>query len=114
MLFLHGLQFFQNLSGRGLIDQEAREYITGLAIGGLIVNVSETAGLDRVMALRMPYFFATACLFFLFLWAAPQLTTEKIETARAEGIAAKEEATAVAEASDDDAPAEDSPAPDSD
>lgn len=62
----------------------------GLAIGGLVVTVSEAAGLDRVMALRMPYFVTAAVLFLVFLWAAPKLTTEKIEAARAEGVAAKE------------------------
>lgn len=71
----------------------------GLALGGLIVNGSEAAGLDRIMALRMPYLVAAVSLFFLFLWAAPQLTTDKIETARGEGVAAKEAAAAaVAEA----------------
>jgi len=61
----------------------------GLAIGGLIVNGAEASGLDRVMSLRMPYFVSAAALFVVFLWAAPQLTTEKIETAREEGVALK-------------------------
>lgn len=60
----------------------------GLALGGLIVAGSEAAGVDRVMALRIPYFAAGVALFVLFLWAAPQLTTEKIEAAREEGVAA--------------------------
>lgn len=63
----------------------------GLAIGGLVVNGAEAAGLDRVMALRLPYFISAAALFLVFLWAAPKLTTEKIETARAEGIKQKSE-----------------------
>ena len=63
----------------------------GLAIGGLIVNGAEAAGVDRVMALRLPYFVSSVALFFVFLWAAPKLTTEKIESARAEGIEAKSE-----------------------
>ena len=62
----------------------------GLAIGGLVVNGAEAVGIDRVMALRLPYFITAVALFLVFLWAAPKLTTEKIETARAEGIAAKE------------------------
>ena len=60
----------------------------GLAVGGIMVAGAEAAGVDRVMALRIPYFSAGIALFILFLWAAPQLTTEKIEAAREEGIAA--------------------------
>ena len=62
----------------------------GLAIGGIVVSVAETAGVDRITALRLPYFVAGAALFVVFLWAAPQLTTAKIEAARAEGTAVKE------------------------
>jgi MFS family permease len=61
----------------------------GLAIGGLLVNGAEAAGMDRVMALRIPYYVSAAALFIVFLWGAPKLTTEKIETARADGIEAK-------------------------
>jgi MFS family permease len=61
----------------------------GLAIGGLLVSGAEAAGMDRVMALRLPYFVSAAALFIVFLWGAPKLTTEKIETARADGIEAK-------------------------
>lgn len=63
----------------------------GLAIGGLIVALAEFGGLSRTMALRLPYFFAAAASLVMFFWAAPKLTTEKIEAARAEGIAAKAE-----------------------
>jgi hypothetical protein len=45
--------------------------------------------MDRVTALRLPYFVSAAALFIVFLWGAPKLTTEKIETARADGIEAK-------------------------
>ena len=38
------------------------------------------------------WFVAAAAYVFLLIYAAPKLTTEKIETARAEGIAAKEAA----------------------
>ena len=62
----------------------------GLALGGVIVSGAEAAGVERVMALRLPYFVAAAALFVVFLWAVPQLTTEKIEAARAEGVAVKE------------------------
>lgn len=61
----------------------------GLALGGLTVATGEALGLERVMALRLPYLLAATAFFVLFLWAAPQLTTEKIESARAEGVAAK-------------------------
>ena len=61
----------------------------GLAIGGLLVNGAEAAGMDRVMALRLPYFVSGVALFILFLWGAPQLTTAKIDAARAEGVEAK-------------------------
>lgn len=58
----------------------------GLGLGGLMVAVAESAGVDRIMALRLPYLFAGGVLFLVFLWAAPRLTTDKIESARAEGI----------------------------
>jgi MFS family permease len=67
----------------------------GLAVGGLLVNGAEAAGMDREMSLRLPYFFSAVALFFVFLWAAPKLTTEKIETARAEGIAEKSQESGV-------------------
>ncbi len=61
----------------------------GLAIGGLIVNGAEAFGMDRTMSLRLPYFASGAALFLVFLWAAPQLTTDKIESARSQGVEAK-------------------------
>jgi MFS family permease len=55
----------------------------GAVLGGLVV-----AGTDvftsRDLALRMPWFIAGALHFVLFLYAAPKLTTAKIEAARAE------------------------------
>ncbi|MBW2470829.1 MAG: MFS transporter [Deltaproteobacteria bacterium] len=62
----------------------------GLAVGGLIVSGMEAAGASRELALRAPWFFAAGAFALLFVYAAPRLTTEKIESARAEGIAAKE------------------------
>lgn len=76
----------------------------GLAIGGLIVAGLEAAGASRETALRGPWWFAGACFAVLFVYAAPKLTTEKIETARAEGIAAKE-AIAAAEVESDESDA---------
>jgi hypothetical protein len=48
--------------------------------------------MSRTMALRLPYFVVAIASFIMFLWAAPKLTTEKIESARAQGIAAKKAA----------------------
>jgi MFS family permease len=60
----------------------------GLMIGGLLVTGSE-ATMSRELALRMPWFVVAASWVALFFYAAPKLTTEKLEAARAEGIAAK-------------------------
>ena len=71
----------------------------GLAIGGLLVSGVEMAGGSRDLALRMPWFLTAVAYVLLFIYAAPKLTTAKIEAARAEGVAAKE---AKAEESVDD------------
>jgi MFS family permease len=63
----------------------------GLAIGGLLVTGSEAA-MSRELALRMPWLVVAASWVLLFMYAAPKLTTEKLETARVEGIAAKKAA----------------------
>lgn len=63
----------------------------GLAIGGLLVTGSEAA-MSRELALRMPWFVVAASWLLLFVYAAPKLTTEKLETARADGIALKQAA----------------------
>ena len=73
----------------------------GLALGGLIVAGMEAIGADRITALRSPWWFAGAAFAVLFVYAAPKLTTEKIETARAEGIAAKEAIASAAEGEPD-------------
>ena len=62
----------------------------GLAVGGLLVSGIELAGGSRELALRMPWFLTAVAYVLLFIYAAPKLTTTKIETARAEGVAAKE------------------------
>jgi hypothetical protein len=41
------------------------------------------------MALRMPFFVAAVSYALLFLYAAPRLTTEKLAAARAAGLAEK-------------------------
>jgi MFS family permease len=61
----------------------------GLALGGVIVSVMEAAGASRDVALRTPWWVAAAAFTVLFIYAAPKLTTQKIEDARAQGIAAK-------------------------
>ncbi len=60
----------------------------GSVVGGMLVVGTEAVG-SRELALRMPWFVAAAAYVLLLVYAAPQLTTEKIEAARAEGIAAK-------------------------
>ena len=61
----------------------------GLAFGGLLVTGLEAAGASRDLALRSPWWLAAGAYVLLFIYAAPKLTTAKIEAARAEGVAAK-------------------------
>jgi len=56
----------------------------GTLIGGAIVSATEAFG-NRELALRMPYFVSLVLGLVIFAFAAPRLTTEKIERARAEG-----------------------------
>jgi MFS family permease len=58
----------------------------GSILGGVIVTVTDVFG-SRELALRMPFFVAGALHLVLFVFAAPKLTTAKIEAARAEGTA---------------------------
>jgi MFS family permease len=60
----------------------------GSVVGGLIVVTTEAAA-SRELALRMPWFFAAASFVLLLIYAAPRLTTDKIEAARAEGVRAR-------------------------
>lgn len=64
----------------------------GSAIGGLLV-VGAGAGVSREMSLRLPWFVVAVGWLLVFAYAAPRLTTAKIEAARAEGIVAKKETT---------------------
>ena len=61
----------------------------GIILGGLLVSGVEAAGGSRHLALQMPWFVSAVGYLLLLAYAAPKLTTRKIETARAEGIAAK-------------------------
>jgi MFS family permease len=63
----------------------------GSAIGGIVVTVSESF-VSRGMALRMPFFVAAASYALLFVYAAPRLTTERLERARRAGVATKQAA----------------------
>jgi MFS family permease len=56
----------------------------GTLIGGAIVDIFDNVT-TRELALRVPYFFSAALGLVLFIFAAPRLTTEKIERARTEG-----------------------------
>ena len=54
----------------------------GAFIGGLLVSVMENF-VSRELALRSPYFLSALLGFILLIFAAPKLTSEKIERARA-------------------------------
>lgn len=56
----------------------------GTLIGGALVDLMDAVG-DRELALRTPYFVSALLGLMLFFFAAPRLTTEKIEKARQEG-----------------------------
>ena len=53
----------------------------GAIVGGVIVTVTEQVG-DRELALRMPWFVAGAIEVALLVYAAPRLTTARIDAAR--------------------------------
>jgi hypothetical protein len=53
-------------------------------------SVISNLGDGVALALGMPWLVSAAGLLILFVHAGPKLTTEAIETTRAEGIAAKE------------------------
>jgi MFS family permease len=63
----------------------------GSAIGGVVVVVTEALA-SRDLALRMPWFVTATSYALLLLYAIPRLTTERIESARAEGVAGRESA----------------------
>lgn len=56
----------------------------GSIAGGLVVVITEAFG-SRDLALRMPFFVVGVLYLVLFVFAAPKLTTAKIEAARAAG-----------------------------
>jgi MFS family permease len=55
----------------------------GSALGGVVVAVG-TGFVDRSVALRLPFFVVAAAHLLLLVYAAPRLTTAKIEAARAD------------------------------
>ena len=54
----------------------------------MLVWLGEHFG-SREFALRLPWLVSGAAYVAVMVYAVPRLTTEKVETARAEGIAAK-------------------------
>jgi MFS family permease len=74
----------------------------GSLLGGVVVWVG-TQFVDRPDALRWPFFVSAVAHVLLLIYAAPKLTTARIEKARAEGIARRkgEEAPMDAEAARD-------------
>ena len=61
----------------------------GSILGGAIVAIADV-WVDRSTALRWPFFVAGIVYIGVFIYALPRLSTEKMETTRTEGIAAKE------------------------
>ncbi len=74
----------------------------GLLTGGILVSIAEATTGSRELALRLPYFVVAAAYVAVFAYAAPRLTSAKIETARAEAVAT----TQAREATFDDGEAE--------
>ncbi|MCU1388281.1 MAG: leucine dehydrogenase, partial [Ilumatobacteraceae bacterium] len=60
----------------------------GTALGGLTVVLVQPHW-GREAALRAPFFVAAALGVLIALYAVPRLTTERLDTAREEGIAAR-------------------------
>lgn len=60
----------------------------GAALGGLIITLAD-GPLSREVALRLPWFVAAGLSVALFFFAAPRLTTAKIEAARSQAVDAK-------------------------
>jgi MFS family permease len=65
----------------------------GSFVGGLVVAVG-TSWVSRSMGLRWPFFFAAIAQVAVFIYAAPRLTTAKIEAAREAAIARHEDRVA--------------------
>lgn len=72
----------------------------GSAIGGGIVALA-TPIVGRSMALRWPYFIVVVAYILLLFYALPRLTTERMDAARAEGVARRKGAEADSEVRDD-------------
>jgi MFS family permease len=56
----------------------------GAIVGGLIVAVTERVA-DREVALRLPWIISGATMFGVVVYAAPRLTTRRLDAARASG-----------------------------
>ena len=79
----------------------------GFIVGGVLVAGLEAAGASRDTALRAPWWFAAAAYAVLFVYAAPKLTTKRIEAARADGLAEKQATAVEADRSSQPAPNDD-------
>jgi len=77
----------------------------GSIVGGVVVMVFEPL-VGRSDALRWPFFVAAILSVLLLAYAAPRLTSAKLETAKREGITAKEQHDAIAESAIAPAPPE--------
>ncbi len=71
----------------------------GSILGGVIVWVSGRY-VDRGMALRWPFFVVAVAYVLLLAYAAPRLTTARIDGARSAGIAAREAGSSAVDAGD--------------
>ncbi|NQV05290.1 MFS transporter [bacterium] len=72
----------------------------GSLLGGLVVVTADVFG-DRATALRWPFFVVAIAYLVLFVYAAPRLTSEKIDGAREEAVARREREASDAEAARD-------------
>ena len=75
----------------------------GALLGGVVVTVTEVFG-SRELALRMPWFVVAVSYALIFVYGAPKLTTAKIESARAEGMARREAEATAAQSESSEAP----------
>jgi MFS family permease len=71
----------------------------GSVLGGVIVWIASQST-DRGMALRWPFFVVAVSYVLLLVYAAPRLTTAKLDSARDEGLARRKQEDAEIDAED--------------
>ncbi len=76
----------------------------GALLGGVLIEVAQAAGLDRLDALRVPWIVAAALHVPLLAYAGPKLTTARIEAVRAEAGAGTARGDDTARNSGDESP----------